>query len=156
TPSLRVTRSVHVPTSPVAERTNSFTATQNCSSSKARAGLAQTVRRAAAANAARDRACMPYLVGGSSGAASCPLGHAAAHGSLSNHHASSPGHIQAKEGPLQLVVRSPMPLLRVIPVLVLLAAGVAACSDDSAAKDCGAPPSWRRQVEACTQVIADN
>jgi len=48
-----------------------------------------------------------------------------------------------------------MPLLRVIPVLVLLAAGVAACSDDSAARDCGAPPSWRRQVEACTQVIAD-
>ena len=50
----------------------------------------------------------------------------------------------------------PMPVWRAIPLLIL-ALGAAACGpDETAARDCTAPPSWRRQVEACTQVIADN
>jgi len=39
--------------------------------------------------------------------------------------------------------------------LLVLAFGALGCSDDSAVRDCNNPPNWRRQVEACTQVIAD-
>jgi tetratricopeptide (TPR) repeat protein len=39
---------------------------------------------------------------------------------------------------------------------VLLGVGAAACSDDSAARDCSQPRNIKRQIEACTTVIADN
>ncbi len=49
-----------------------------------------------------------------------------------------------------------MPVWRAIPILVL-ALGAAGCGrDEQAAKDCQSPPNWKRQVEACTQVIADD
>src|SRR5262245_37510091 len=38
--------------------------------------------------------------------------------------------------------------------LVVLALAAAACSDDSAARDCQQPPNFKRQVEACTTLIA--
>src|SRR5262245_16415532 len=38
--------------------------------------------------------------------------------------------------------------------LAALAFGAAACGDDTAARDCQQPQNARRQVEACSQVIA--
>ena len=41
-------------------------------------------------------------------------------------------------------------------VCALLAALVTACGDDTAARDCTQPRTIKRQIEACTTVIADN
>jgi tetratricopeptide (TPR) repeat protein len=47
-----------------------------------------------------------------------------------------------------------MPVRRAIPILFLALATVPCGADEKAARDCSAPPTWPRQVEACTQVIA--
>ncbi len=46
-------------------------------------------------------------------------------------------------------------LLRAIGVL-MLALLVGACGDDRAVADCNQPRNVKRQIEACTSVIADN
>src|SRR4029453_14983834 len=47
-----------------------------------------------------------------------------------------------------------MPVGRAMSILVL-ALGAVGCSDDSAVRDCNEPRNAKRQIEACTQVIAD-
>ena len=47
-------------------------------------------------------------------------------------------------------------LVRTAVCVVILAVGAAGCSDDTAARDCTQPRNVKRQIEACTTVIADN
>ncbi len=40
--------------------------------------------------------------------------------------------------------------------MLMLAIGAAGCGDETAARDCTQPRNVKRQIEACTSVIADN
>ena len=47
-------------------------------------------------------------------------------------------------------------LVRTAVCVLMLGFGAAGCSDDTAARDCTQPRNIKRQIEACTTVIADN
>jgi tetratricopeptide (TPR) repeat protein len=47
-------------------------------------------------------------------------------------------------------------LVRTAVCALLLGIGAAGCSDETAARDCTQPRNIKRQIEACTTVIADN
>lgn len=47
-------------------------------------------------------------------------------------------------------------LVRSAVLVSMVAIGAAGCSDDTAVRDCTQPRNVKRQIEACTRVIADN